>query len=129
MMGFLILEGSKSFYYLIQGSFGSANLFIVLFASFIILVYVLGVVCAELYFVKNKKTMMSMCGVIGIACFGIYREIQSAYHLLMTADHLYSWMNSLLAFLMVIINILFIYQATMLNIKRKQAKEIEITNG
>lgn len=98
MMGFLILEGSKAFYYLVQGSFGSANLSLVLFASFIILVYVVGVICANLYFIKNIKPMISICGVIGIACFGIYRQLQSAYHLLMIADHLYSWMNSLLAF-------------------------------
>lgn len=124
MMGFLILEGSKAFYYLVQGSFGSANLSLVLFASFIILVYVVGVICANLYFIKNIKPMISICGVIGIACFGIYRQLQSAYHLLMIADHLYSWMNSLLAFLMITINLMFIYQAVMLNTKRKQAEEI-----
>ncbi len=127
MMGFLILEGSKTFYYLIQGSFGSVNLTLVLFASFIILVYVVGVICANLYFIKNIKPMISICGVIGIACFGIYRQLQSAYHLLMIADHLYSWMNSLLAFLMITINLMFIYQAVMLNIKRKQAQEIATT--
>ena len=127
MMGFLILEGSKSFYYLVQGSFGSANLSLVLFASFIILVYVVGVICANLYFIKNIKPMISICGVIGIACFGIYRQLQSAYHLLMIADHLYSWMNSLLAFLMITINLMFIYQAVMLNTKRKQAEEIATT--
>ena len=127
MMGFLILEGSKAFYYLIQGSFGSVNLTLVLFASFIILVYVVGVICANLYFIKNIKPMISICGVIGIACFGIYRQLQSAYHLLMIADHLYSWMNSLLAFLMITINLMFIYQAVMLNIKRKQAQEIATT--
>ena len=127
MMGFLILEGSKSFYYLVQGTFGSANLSLVLFASFIILVYVVGVICVNLYFIKNIKPMISICGVIGIACFGIYRQLQSAYHLLMIADHLYSWMNSLLAFLMITINLMFIYQAVMLNIKRKQAQEIATT--
>ena len=127
MIGFLILEGSKSFYYLVQGSFGSANLSLVLFASFIILVYVVGVICVNLYFIKNIKPMISICGVIGIACFGIYRQLQSAYHLLMIADHLYSWMNSLLAFLMITINLMFIYQAVMLNIKRKQAREIATT--
>lgn len=124
MMGFLILEGSKSFYYLVQESFGSANLTLVLFASFIILVYVVGVICANLYFIKNIKPMISICGVIGIACFGIYRQLQSAYHLLMIADHLYSWVNSLLAFLMLTINLMFIYQAVMLNTKRKQAEEL-----
>lgn len=80
--------------------------------------------CADLYFIKNIKPMMSLSGVIAIACFGIYREIQSAYHLLMIADHLYSWMNSLLEFLMITINVLFIYQAVILNIKRKQARDI-----
>ena len=118
MIGFLILEGSKSFYYLTYGTWESA-----IFASFIILIYVLGVVCADLYFVKNIKITISICGVTGIACFGIYREIQSVYQLLMTADHLYSWMNSLMAFLMIIINLLFIYQALVLNNKRKQAIE------
>lgn len=125
MMGFLILEGSKSFYYLIQGTCGPANFTVVLYASFIILVYALGVVCSYLYFVKNTKETISICGVIGIACFGIYREIQSTYHLLMIADHLHSWTNSLLSFLMMTINVFFIYQAVMLNIKRKQASEIQ----
>lgn len=123
MMGYLILEGSKSFYYLSYGAL-SNDFTMIPFSLFIVAVYALGVVCAYLYFVKNKNTHITMYGVIGIAIFGIYRELQSVYHLLMIADHLYSWINSLLAFLMITINILFIYQAIILNIKRKKANEI-----
>ena len=120
MIMFFLLEGAKNLYNFVRGSIGISTIIMVL-ALVIISIYVFGMWCTYLFFIRKQWLKVSFGGLIGVSCLGIYSQIIQAYRILMYADHMYSWMNSLITFLMIAIYILFIYQAVILNIKRKQA--------
>lgn len=90
----------------------------------IMIPYILGAISLFFFYIKQDDRAVFKYLIVIALTFGVARVVYTLYEILMYADHLYSSMNSFGALLTILIYVLFIYQMTVLSIKRKQAKEI-----
>lgn len=90
----------------------------------IMIPYIIGAIASFFFYIRKKNELIYKIMILIGAIFGVIRVIYTSYGILIYADHLYSSMNVIGELLTFLIYVLFIYQMTILAIRRKQAAEI-----